>query len=320
MPILISALISSAITITLLFIVATVPSFPMLLGTRFLGQYGLVQIALHALYSFILTYIFLGTKSRSKVRNTIWTLFSVIFFSQLLLGLLGWGIFLQTGNLHYPVPTLIISGPIFRGSGFFMLTLLASTMLLVGSSWCSHLCYAGAIDNLLANKNKKKRPTPSWFRYIRLVTLLLSITIPLILKLYFEVAVAHSAIISFIGISALFFLLSYRYGKMIHCTYFCPIGLVTNVTGKFHPFKIKIDKSCDGCGVCTLKCKYGALSPLQLKKGVPDIRCTLCMDCTDVCHNNSIGLRVFGRKKMALPLFYSIVVALHSVFLAVARI
>ena len=194
MPVIISALISSVITASLLLIVATVPSWPMLLGTRFLEQYGLIQIAVHTLYSFVLTYIFLGTKSRSKVRNTIWTFFRVIFFSQLLLGLLGFDIFLQTGQLHYPLPALIISGPIFRGSGLFMLILLASTTLFVGASWCSHLCYVGAIDNLLANKNKKNRPIPSWYRYIRGGTLLLAVMAPIVLKMYFELVIFETFI------------------------------------------------------------------------------------------------------------------------------
>ena len=52
------------------------------------------------------------------------------------------------GEMHLPVPALILAGPLYRGEGFFMLFLFLSTVLIVGPAWCSWLCYVGAWDNV----------------------------------------------------------------------------------------------------------------------------------------------------------------------------
>jgi hypothetical protein len=41
-----------------------------------------------------------------------WTFFSVVFFAQLVLGLAGMPSMLMTGELHAPVPALILAGPV----------------------------------------------------------------------------------------------------------------------------------------------------------------------------------------------------------------
>ena len=55
-----------------------------------------------------------------RTRLFIWRLFSVVFFVQLALGLAGYGLFLMTGNLHLPVPGMILAAPLYRGGGLFM--------------------------------------------------------------------------------------------------------------------------------------------------------------------------------------------------------
>ena len=49
-----------------------------------------------------------------RTRLFIWCLFSVAFFVQLALGLAGYGLFLMTGNLHLPVPGMILAAPLYR--------------------------------------------------------------------------------------------------------------------------------------------------------------------------------------------------------------
>ena len=81
-----------------------------------------------------------------RTRLFIWRLFSVAFFVQLALGLAGYGLFLMTGNLHLPVPGMILAAPLYRGGGLFMPILFGVSVLLAGAAWCSHLCYFGAVE------------------------------------------------------------------------------------------------------------------------------------------------------------------------------
>ncbi|MFR7886976.1 MAG: hypothetical protein ACLU4B_00345 [Bilophila wadsworthia] len=73
-----------------------------------------------------------------RTRLFIWRLFSVVFFVQLALGLAGYGLFLMTGNLHLPVPGMILAAPLYRGGGLFMPILFGVSVLLAGAAWCSH--------------------------------------------------------------------------------------------------------------------------------------------------------------------------------------
>ena len=94
-------------------------------------------------------------------------IFSIIFFSQLILGVVGLEKLLMTGKLHLPVPALIAAGPLFRGTGFFMAILFTFSVLLVGPAWCSWLCYIGAWDNYAAKF--KKIPISLHIKVLRIV-------------------------------------------------------------------------------------------------------------------------------------------------------
>ena len=252
-----SSIISFALTFIILFIAHHKSPFSVLLGHRIFGDFGLAQIFIHSFYSAFLVRLFLTTKNKNKIRLWIWTFFSIFFFSQFLLGISGIDLFLQTGKLHYPVPAMIVAGPLFRGSGHFMLLLLFSTILLVGPAWCSHLCYIGAFDNLMSKRKSKLNFNFNKFRYI---TLLLVIIIPLLLRKISSQYILHIVVCTFMTISILFFYFSRKSGQMIHCSYFCPIGLVTNIFGKLNPFRLVILDSCTKCMRCIDVCKYGALT------------------------------------------------------------
>ncbi|PKN32350.1 MAG: 4Fe-4S ferredoxin, partial [Deltaproteobacteria bacterium HGW-Deltaproteobacteria-20] len=157
--------------------------FPLLLGERFFPGSEVFWIFFFAFYGAMVSG-WLLTDSRGKIRGRIWTLFSAVFFGQLLLGLAGWSIFLMTGKLHLPVPALILAGPLFRGEGFFMPILLGVSLLLVGPAWCSYLCYIGAWDDRMARlAPASPSPLPIWAARLRAGLLLATIIIPLVLRL-----------------------------------------------------------------------------------------------------------------------------------------
>ena len=145
-------------TSSLLILITKFAPFPLLLAHRYFGETaGYIESALAAIYIAFMSYKLLTTNNRAKWRKIIWITFSFIFFGQLTLGLLGHSNFLQTGNLHYPIPVLMVSGPIYRLEGFFMVALFFTTVLLSGPAWCSQLCYVGAIDNWFSQRVRRRK-------------------------------------------------------------------------------------------------------------------------------------------------------------------
>ncbi|NOZ61344.1 MAG: 4Fe-4S binding protein [Calditrichaeota bacterium] len=314
---------SILLTAGLLAIVQIKVANPMLLAERFFPSLGWLEIAVLALYAGFLVEKMFDPQEQQKWRLRIWLFFSVVFFGQLLIGLLGAEKFLMTGKLHLPIPAMIVAGPIFRGSGFFMPILFLTTILLVGPAWCSHLCYIGAWDNFASNGARKPAILPRWRHAARLGILLMIVAVSLLLRLagvdsfYATILGAAFGLLG-VGIMGI---LSRKKGSMIHCTVYCPIGLLANALGKINPFRIRINDSCTECGACTRVCRYQALSMNDVKNRKPSFTCTLCGDCVGSCHENSIEYR-FGKieANRARIIFLVIIVSLHAVFLGVARI
>ena len=136
------------------------PGPAILLADRFLPGAGWAEIFLLALYAALATRAMLDPARSAGWRLRIWLLFSLVFFSQLALGLLLDQRFLMTGDLHLPVPALIVAGPAYRGSGLFMPGLFLAAVLLAGSAWCSHLCYLGGWDSLAARGKSRPGAVP----------------------------------------------------------------------------------------------------------------------------------------------------------------
>lgn len=294
-----------------------------LLLDRFFPGLGWLQIAAIAVYAGIITQLILKQNQIGKIRIKIWTLFSVVFFSQLAAGLFISDIFLMSGKLHIPVPAVIIAGPIYKGAGMFMPILFLSTILLTGPAWCSYLCYFGAMDGLAASKKKKPLFPKEGWKTLRFFLTLFTIAFAVILRALNTLSlIAIVAAISFgiIGILVSIFI-SRTYGIMGHCSYYCPIGLLSNTLGKISPFRIKIDSTCNSCKACIPTCRYNALSAKSVASGSPGFNCTLCGDCIDSCSSHSINYKFFRlSSEKSRVLFTVIITAVHASFLGIARI
>ncbi len=310
-------------TIGLLVIVQIKVSMPMLILGRFFPTFGWLQALALAVYAGLITEKMLDPLKSAKWRYRIWFLFSVVFFSQLIVGLLGVDQFLMTGELHLPVPAMILAGPLYRAEGFFMPILFLATVLLAGPAWCSHLCYVGAWDNLAANMKKQPQSLPKWRHPVRVGILVLIIFVSILLRLIgvptFSATLIGAAF-GIIGVGIMIFF-SRKKGAMVHCITYCPIGIIANWIGKINPFRIRIDQACTECGACTKVCRYDALNSSDIKKRKPGLTCTLCGDCIKSCHGNWINYRFFRMKpEHARSMFIVLVVSLHAVFLGLARI
>ena len=102
---------------------------------------------------------------------------------------------------------------------------------------------------------------------------------------------------------------------------YCPAGLAADLVGRLSPFRLRINSDCTDCMVCARVCRYDALNPIEIKNRKPALSCSLCGDCVPACHASAIEYRFPGlRPTAAKGLFTVLTVALHAIFLGVARI
>jgi polyferredoxin len=310
------------ITAGLLSVVQVKVEPPILLLERFVPGAGWAEIALLAVYAGWITMKMSDPARSARWRRWIWTLFTFVFFCQLIVGLLGLERFLMSGQLHLPIPALVVAGPVYRGSGVFMLAIFGATLLLVGRAWCSHLCYIGAWDDNASRFVEKPKTLPRWRRASRPALLFAVVSAALLFNLTgvrpLPAALAAGGF-GLVGV-ALMLLVSRRTGQMVHCTAFCPLGALTSWLGLLSPFRIRISEGCTECGRCRRVCRYDALNIQDLRRKKPAISCTLCGDCVTTCKESLLSYRFLTLSpERARSLFIVLAVSLHAVFLGVAR-
>jgi len=314
------------IVFTLTFILLTFVQIkverPMILAERIIEGAGWIEILLISIYGAFVAFKMQDPINVPKWRKITWTLFSIIFFTQLIIGLSGFEKFLMTGKLHLPIPMMIIGGPIYRAQLSVMTILFLSTVILTGPAWCSHLCYFGAFDNLTSG-GKTSREILKHKAAIKSTILILVIAMAIILR-WLNVSMLLATIIAvafgLTGISIMI-LISVKRKKMVHCVMYCPVGTVVNIIKHVNPFRMYIDKSCTLCMQCTKFCKYDSLNPLDIRNSMPSITCTLCGDCLAGCHHNSIKYKFLKMKpENARNLYLILTISLHAACMGLARI
>ena len=316
----IAALLATA---GLLTVVKLMAPYEMLLADRFLPGAGWAQLAALSLYAALLVRLMLRSADTSVIRVRIWLAFSIVFFTQFILGVAGIDKLLMTGKLHIPLPAVVIAGPLFRGERFFMPILFLSTVVLVGPAWCSHLCYIGAWDGLSARAKKRPTKLPRAWRYVRLSIFVLTPSLALLFRYAGIPGMTAAYVAIAFGVASLGIMafVSTKTGVMVHCTSICPLGLLGNILGKISAFRIRIGEGCTDCGRCTSACRYNALSRAQINARKPGTTCTLCGDCLSACRDNELGYRFFALSPRASRILFLVtIVSLHAVFLGVARI
>ena len=297
---------------------------PMLLAQRLLPGTGWIEVLALAAYGAVICEKLLDPKRSPRWRRRLWWIFSVVFFAQLAAGLCGLESFLMTpGKLHLPVPALILAGPLYRGERFLMPMLFGSTLLLVGPAWCSHLCYLGVWDSATAGIRPRPARRHAWHAPGRVLMLALVAGGAVGLRLVgAPVGVAFGLALALgLGGLAVMLLLSRRSGSMVHCTVWCPVGLVANLLGRLSPFRLRMASGCDGCARCRLRCRFEALEPHHIERRRPGLSCTLCGDCLGACEGGFLQYRLAGLDpENARTLFVVLVSALHAAVLGLARI
>ncbi|MGL5785710.1 MAG: 4Fe-4S binding protein [Bacteroidales bacterium] len=319
-----TGIIAFILTVILLTIVQVKPKTPLLLAERIFQYGGWIQVLLFSFYAGFIGYKMTDRGSRALWRKRIWMLFSIVFFTQLFLGLFADSLFLMSGKLHFPIPALIIAGPVYRMEIGFMPVLLLSTILLSGPAWCSQLCYFGAFDNFAAGlKSRKIKSGLNYKIRLRNSMLILIVLSALILRLLHIGEPYVSVLAVIFGLTGIAFmvLLSSRKGLMTHCAAYCPIGTFVSLSKKISPFRFSLTTDCTKCMACVRHCKYDALNIQSVKEGKIGINCTYCGDCLSACHHNGLEYRFLKLSSAkAEHLWIVITVTLHACFMAIARI
>ena len=270
----------------------------------------------------------LNPQASPRRRRLMWTVFASVFFLQFLLGVTVASSLLMTGRLHVPVPFMMISGPVYRGEGIFMLALFSVSVLLAGSAWCSHLCYFGVWDCLSAASSRRKgRPVKGGkgLRDWRWAALAAAVGTPLLLSLWglpVEYALAVALAAAFLA--PLAWRMSAAGGVREYCSRFCPMGLAAGLLGRLSPWRMRVKETCTGCMQCAAACRDLAIS----REGGACLisrRCTLCRDCISRCSHGALGLGMAGPfssvpSARADMYFVTLVSVMHVVFLATARV
>ncbi|HPR32205.1 MAG TPA: 4Fe-4S binding protein [Prolixibacteraceae bacterium] len=295
---------------------------PMLLFERFARGAGWIEVGMVSVFGAFIAYKMHDRKESARWRKISWTVFSVWFFLQLFLGILVDMRFLLTGELHLPVPAMMISGPLYRGEKSVMTLLFLSTLVLTGPAWCSQLCYFGAIDNLAAKGKTARKPIRGKFVYKHSLLILL-ISATLLLRLLGASALLATLAGALFGLGGLLVILlvSRKQRRMVHCTVYCPIGTLVSYLRYISPFRMVIESSCDVCMACSSHCKYDALRLEDIRKKRPGITCTYCGDCLASCKSRSIRYKFLGlTSEQARNLWLFLTLSVYSIFLAMGRI
>lgn len=295
---------------------------PMLIAERFIKGAGWAEILLIAFYGAFVIYKMQDPLNVPKWRRITWTTFSIIFFTQLIIGISGFDKFLMTGKLHLPIPMMIIGGPVYREQLSVMTILFLSTIVLTGPAWCSQLCYFGAFDNM-ASKGKTSKEILRHKGAIKYTILFLVIGMAIILR-WLNISVLLSTLLAasfgVVGILVMI-IFSMKKKKMVHCALYCPVGTVVNIFKHVNPFRMYIDKSCTLCMNCTKFCKYDALNLKDIKNSKPSIACTFCGDCLAGCHHDSIKYKFLNlNPEQSRNLYLILTISLHAACIALARI
>ena len=317
------------LTVSVVLFVITILSFlqiklenPIILAERFYIGGGWIEIAFIALYAGMVAWNMHDPAKVPLWRKYTWILFSIVFFSQLIIGILGFPKFLMTGKLHLPIPMMILAGPVYRAQISFMTILFLSTVFLTGPAWCSHLCYFGAFDGYASARIKKGKKL-KFLSQIKFPVLFLTLFMALIFRLLNVPVLTSTYFAAGFGILGAFIIIfiSPKKGKMIHCISYCPIGTIVNYLKYVNPFRLKIKPSCDSCLRCTITCKYNALKKSDIENKKPGITCTLCGDCIHSCHTDALQYNFFQASgKNARLVYLFLTISLHAVFMALARI
>lgn len=300
--------------------------FEILLFDRLFPYGGYLQIISSSFLSLYLFNNLMRDENYISFRRKMWISFSILFFLQFFAGVFISNKFLLTGELHFPIPFMILCGGLWRGELNFMIILFLCTILISGSAWCSHLCYFGGIDLFCSSKSSRSKPIKmprkrQWSIKLSILFTVLSGSI-ILKQINTPILIVFLIIFSIFAIELFVIaVLSRNKAKMIHCAFLCPIGTIASILKIVNPRTVVINDKCTSCMSCTMYCKYSAIKPGEVKLKKIDTSCTLCGDCCSICKNRAVDYKIFNLDaQTSKRLNMAIIAILYTVFVLVAMV
>ena len=194
----------------------------------------------------------------------------------------------------------------FHPAGLFILSAIILVSLVFGKSFCSWLCPAGFISEMLGDLGERvfgrRLSVPRWLdyplrslKYLLLAFFAYSIfflmnefalkrfldspyNLVADVKMYYFFADISRAALIVLGTLILLSVIV----RNFWCRYLCPYGALLGIASLLSPFKIKRNSiSCIDCAKCAIAC------PSRIKvdkvKTVISDECTACLNCVDEC-------------------------------------
>ena len=81
----------------------------------------------------------------------------------------------------------------------------------------------------------------------------------------------------------------------LFCNSLCPVGALLSLISKHSIFKLKPNDNCNGCGLCSMRCKAQCID--NKNRTLDFSRCVACYNCIDVCNRKAIGYVPFWKSK-----------------------
>jgi polyferredoxin len=161
-------------------------------------------------------------------------------------------------------------------------TVLALT-LIVGRTFCGHVCPVGSIQELAYRIPVRKTPVRSTYPF-ELVRLLVFVS-ALVASLYAIDIVGFSGSYDFFTLTistwsavfaGLLVIAAFFYRPV--CRAICPFGLLFSVAAHFSRYRLRRTDACISCRKCEKACPVNASS-----RGASKRECYLCARCTCIC-------------------------------------
>jgi len=232
-----------------------------------------------------------------KVRNVVFTLSLVLFP-------------LTFYYFSPAIPLIGASEGILAGSLILFFFLFLFSMVM-GRIFCSWICPAGALQDLVGRSRSKAVPVRyiSWIKYLVWVPWLILVLVlfrraggieraDFLYQTEMGVSLTRFADAIIYGVIILvFFGLSLIVGRRAACHTICwmsPFMILGRRLGlllKVPSIKIQADPDrCVSCGRCDVVCPMSLPVEKKVSKGgITDSNCILCGNCIDVCGRKVIG-------------------------------
>jgi Pyruvate/2-oxoacid:ferredoxin oxidoreductase delta subunit len=213
----------------------------------------------------------------------------------------------------------------------------AMTAVIFGRGWCGWMCFfGGTVETFMGGT--KERWTTEKFRIkcrpprgepflgglreeikdikygvaLALLIVAFGATVPIICMICWTFLIQYLWLgLAFIVVVVLFVIIFPFMTKKRWFCILCPAGAMINLVESLSPFEVRIDmKKCDKCFDCMHFCHTYAMTPKAIEeKGEPNLDCTKCGKCMEVCPRECIDLYLRGTEIKTRSWFFPLVLA-----------